>query len=198
MTIEFDLEHDLDLEFFKVKYGIYYNSATEMVPLSWDEKQKCCSLSSDHETMRIKHIDWILGTKCNYWIWPWPWFWPWIFKVIFCILYFVSGIGGPIVIEQNGVIYDHDCDVLVTEMRWRDLPDSHRVTSDVGVPSTRLAVSLLATANFQALLFASKGILSMCTIVNFSPASDNVHVQKVPMGLIYIYAHQSYKSILIV
>ena len=31
--------------------------------------------------MKRKHIDWILGLKCDHRVWPWPWPWPWIFKV---------------------------------------------------------------------------------------------------------------------
>ena len=36
----------------------------------------------------------------------------------------ISGVGGPIDIEQKGVIHDRDRDLLVTKMRGKDLPDS--------------------------------------------------------------------------
>ena len=32
--------------------------------------------SDCHET-KSKHIDWILGIKYDYQVWPWPWPWPW-------------------------------------------------------------------------------------------------------------------------
>ena len=52
-------------------------------------------------------------------------------------------MGLPVGIEQRGwnyVIHDHDCDCghLMTKVRCKDLPDSDRVTSDVGMPSTHL------------------------------------------------------------
>ena len=53
----------------------------------------------------------------------------------------IAGMGGPTDIEQKGcesVIHDHDCDLLVIKIRYKDLPDSDRVTSDVGVSSIRL------------------------------------------------------------
>ena len=48
---------------------------------------------------------------------------------------------GPIDIEQKGwesVILNHDRDLLVTKVRCEDQLDSDRVTSEVGVQSTRL------------------------------------------------------------
>ena len=91
--------------------------------------QKWC----DCHEMKSKHIDWILGIKCNHWVWPWPWPRPWIFKVRLWNSH-ISGIGGPIDIEQKGAINDHD--LLLTKMRCKDLVTE--VTSDVGVPSTHL------------------------------------------------------------
>ena len=38
----------------------------------------------------------------------------------------ITGIGGPIYIEQKGVIHDHDSDLFVTKMRCKDLPDVDR------------------------------------------------------------------------
>ena len=53
-------------------------------------------------------------------------------------------MGGRIDIAQRGwqeVIHDHDHDHMVTKVRCLDLPDSDRVTSVVGVPSTHLVSS---------------------------------------------------------
>ena len=36
----------------------------------------------------------------------------------------ISGVGGPIDIQQKGVIHDRYRDLLVTKMRGKDLPDS--------------------------------------------------------------------------
>ena len=80
---------------------------------------------SNCREIKSKYIDWTPGIKCNYWVWPWLWSWPWIFKVKFWNSR-ISGIGGPIDIEQKGVIHDNDHDILVTKMRWKDLPDSNR------------------------------------------------------------------------
>ena len=89
---------------FKVKYQIFYIN------------QK---LADCHET-KSKHIDWILGLKCDHWVWPWLWPWPWIFRVKFWKSH-ISGIGGPIDIEQKGFFRDHDRDLLVTKRRCKDL-----------------------------------------------------------------------------
>ena len=56
---------------------------------------------SDCHKMKNEHTDWNLGIKCNHWGWPWPWPWPWIFKVKFWNSH-ISGIWGPIYIEQKG------------------------------------------------------------------------------------------------
>ena len=53
--------------------------------------QKC---SHCHKT-KCKHIDWILGLKCDHQLWPWPWPWPWFFKVKYVISY-ISAQNGPI------------------------------------------------------------------------------------------------------
>ena len=55
--------------------------------------------SDCHET-KSKHIDRILGLKCDHWVWPWPWPWPWIFKVKHGICY-ISAKNGPIATKQK-------------------------------------------------------------------------------------------------
>ena len=115
--MRFDLDHDVNLKFSKLKIT-FTISQPKVVRLPRNEKQ----------TYGL-----ILGIKCNHWVWPWPW----IFKVKFWNSR-ISGIGGPIDIEQKGVVHDYDHDLLVTKIRSKDLADSDRVTSDVGVPSTRL------------------------------------------------------------
>ena len=54
----------------------------------------------------------------------------------------ISGMGGPIKIEKTkgceSAIYDHDHDLLVANVRCKDLPDSDRVTLGVDLPSTHL------------------------------------------------------------
>ena len=59
--------------------------------------------SNCHET-KSKHIDWILGLKCDHRVWPWPWTWTWIFKVNYGICS-ISAKSGP-------------------KVRCKDLPDS--------------------------------------------------------------------------
>ena len=94
--------------------------------------------------MKRKHLDWILRLKYDHMVWPWPWPWPWNFKIKFWNS-LISGIGGPIDIEQKGVFLDLYRDHQVTKMRCNDLPDSDRVTSDVGVPSTLLVWEYIFT-----------------------------------------------------
>ena len=50
--------------------------------------------SDCHETKR-NHIDWILGLRYDYRIWPWPWPLPWIFKVKYRFCY-ISAKNGPV------------------------------------------------------------------------------------------------------
>ena len=154
MTIGFDLGHDLDLEFSRsnMEFAI---SQPKMVRLPRNEKQTyrlnfkpqiwplgltlamtltmkmtlnfqgqtwnwlCLSQkwSDCHET-KNEHINWTQGIKCDHRVWPWPWPWPWIVKVKYGIC-FISIKSGP-------------------KVRCEDLPDSDRVTSDVGVLSTYL------------------------------------------------------------
>ena len=61
---------------------------------------------SDCREMKSKHIDWILGIKCDHRVLPWPWPWPWSFKVKYGICY-ISTKSGP-------------------KVRCKDLPDSDR------------------------------------------------------------------------
>ena len=68
---------------------------------------------------KSKHSDCTQGLKSGQWVWSWPWNWP-------RISYFPV-MGGPIDIEQIGhelVILDHGCDLLVTKVRFKDLPDN--------------------------------------------------------------------------
>ena len=120
-----------------------------------------CKWSDCHET-KSKHICWTLGLKCDHQIWPWLWPWPWIFKIKYEICY-ISTKSGPNATKRkanisiwtlglkcaNGFDLGHDFDIwifkvicdldhLVTKVRCKDLPDSDRVTSDVGVLSTHL------------------------------------------------------------
>ena len=81
---------------------------------------------SDCREMKSKCIDWILSNKCSHRVRPWLWSWPWIFKVKFWNSR-ISGIGGPIGIEQPGVIDDND--LWVTKMRCKELPDSDQMSA---------------------------------------------------------------------
>ena len=122
VTIRVDLGHDLGLKLSRsnMKFAI-----------------------SQPKMVRSKYIDWILGIKCNHWVWPWSWTWHWISKVKF-LNSRISGIGGPIDIEQKGVIHDHDRDLFVTKMRRKDLPDSDRV------PSVRLVSFIITYLKFRS------------------------------------------------
>ena len=58
--------------------------------------------SDCHET-KSKHIDWILGLKCDHRVWPWPWPWPCIFKVKYGICY-ISAKNDAIATKQRANI----------------------------------------------------------------------------------------------
>ena len=105
---------------FKVKYEIFSIST-----------KKC----SDCHKMKSKHIDWILCIKCNHWVWPCPSPWPWIFNVKFWNSR-ISGMGRRIDIEHRGWFLT----ITFWWPRWvvNIYPIVTGVTSDVGVPSTRL------------------------------------------------------------
>ena len=89
-----------------------------------------------HE-MKNKRFDWILSNKCSHRVWPWLWPWPWIFKVKFWNRP-ISGIGRPIDNEQSGSIITMTVTFLWPRWCVRSYPIVTRVTSDVGVPLTRL------------------------------------------------------------
>ena len=96
---------------------------------------------TDWREIKRTQIYWLLSQQCELNLdntWPGPW----IFQIKFwnsCI----SGIGGPIDIEQKGCelfIHDHDCEILVTtSIRCKDLVDS-----DWGDFRCRCAVDLFA------------------------------------------------------
>ena len=58
---------------------------------------------SDCHEAKSKHIDWILGLKCDHRVWPWPWNWPWMLKVKYRICY-ISAKNGPIATKRNTTI----------------------------------------------------------------------------------------------
>ena len=89
---------------------------------------------------------WILKVKCDLNHWPHTWPWPWIFMVKF----------------WN--IHDHSSAHLVTKVRCMDLPDSNRVTSVVGVPSTHLVVIW----NWACHPIAFSGGLMVYTIISMT------------------------------
>ena len=122
--MRFDLGHGLDLKFSQsnMKFAIL---------------QFLNQIRPNCHEMRSKRFDWILRNKCSHRVWPWLWPWPWIFKVKFWNSP-ISVIGGPIDNEQSGVIHDHDHDLFWPRWGVRSYPILTRVTSDVGVPSTRL------------------------------------------------------------
>ena len=100
--------------------------------------------------MKSKHIDWILGIKCNHWVWPWPWPWPWIFKII--------AIPGCITARASQVLKQPYLRNRRANWQWTKMVSYMTmtvtfwwsnwgvkiyliitgVTSDVGLPSTRL------------------------------------------------------------
>ena len=82
---------------------------------------------SDCHKMKSKHIDWTLGLKCDQWVWLWPWTWPLNFQSQMWPWPLTTGGGDRSFMTMT-----------VTKVRCKDLPDSDRVTSDVGVPSTHL------------------------------------------------------------
>ena len=71
MTIGFDLDHDLDLEFSRSHMEFSISRP------KWSGCHK----------KKSKHIDWNQGLKCDHQMWPWPWPRPWIFKVKYGICY---------------------------------------------------------------------------------------------------------------
>ena len=55
---------------------------------------------SNYHEMKSKHIDRILGLKCDHWVRPWPWPWLGIFKVKYVICY-ISAKNGPIATKRK-------------------------------------------------------------------------------------------------
>ena len=111
-TSTFDLTHDLDLGFFKVKFQ---NNCTKELLSEW------CETKKESRTIRcwagcivvpFDHTD------------PWPW--PWSFNVNI-LNSLISGMGGMIDMEGKGcesTFHDYDCDLWITMVGWVDVPDS--------------------------------------------------------------------------
>ena len=116
--------------------------------------------SDCHET-KSRHINWTLGLKCDQ-IWPWPSPWPWIFKVKYGIFY-ISTKSGPIASKRKAkywlnsrpqmwpmhltltmtLTFEFSRSNVILTIWWprsgiRIYQIGTGVTSDVGVPSTRL------------------------------------------------------------
>ena len=83
----------------------------------------------------------ILGWLYDLAIWPYPWHWPWSFKVRVWNS-FLSGVGWLTEMERKDVSRPFMTMILtsVTMVGWADVPNSDRVTSDVGVPSKYLVI----------------------------------------------------------
>ena len=97
---------------------------------------------SDYHETKSRHIDWTLGLKCDHWIWPWLWPWLWIFKV-------KNAKNGLIATKWKVHIYiELKASVTIKFDLGHDLERwgvrIYRIvtgmTSDVGVPSTRLVL----------------------------------------------------------
>ena len=104
VTFNFDLTHNLDLEFWNVKF---LNSC---IPMMGGRVNR-------HGTKMI-WIDRVAYLRCDLQLWPWPW----IFKVILwkcCI----SGMGGPTDMEPKGVdrMLDLNCDFKLWPHHGLDL-----------------------------------------------------------------------------
>ena len=107
---------------FRVKYGICYIS-TNNVRLPWNEKQTYWFSSGPQYDQLVWPLPWpqplIFNVKCDLDLWPHTGHYPWIFTIksyIFCNSG-ISGIGGPIDIEQKvweSAIHDHGRDLFVT------------------------------------------------------------------------------------
>ena len=150
-----------------------------------------------HET-KSKHIDWTQGLKCDHGVWPWPWPWPWIFKVEYGICY-ISVKNGPIAMKRKanrsielkasnvtmGFDLGHDLDLefsrsniefakfqskVIRRSGFKIYKIVTGVTSDVGVPSTRLVIPPASTK----LKGGYTGItLSVCLSVRLSVCGQN-------------------------
>ena len=125
VTLTFDLTHDLDLWFFKVKFQ---NSCIWgiIIWLMWSKKKA------------NQLLGWLYGLA----LWPQPWPWPCSSEVkVWKSLIWGMGVGVLIDTERKGcesITHDHDCDLWVTMVgRWmyRIVTGVH---SDVSVSSTYL------------------------------------------------------------
>ena len=154
---------------FKVKYGVCYDSAKHgqittkrKANISIDLKPWMCpsdltlamTLTLNFHIFKIKyeikskHIDWILGIKCNHWVWIWQWPWPWINKVKFSNSD-ISGIGGPLDIEQKGSFMTMAMTYWWPRWGIRTYPIVTGVTSDVGAQSNRLILSIFISIMYR-------------------------------------------------
>ena len=112
VTLTFDLNHDLDLWFFKVTF------------------KKSCIWGIVIWLMCNKkmQISYILVWLYDLALWPHPWTWPYILKVkVWNSLIWGMVVGVLIDTERKGgesIIHDHDCDLCVTIVGWVDVPYS--------------------------------------------------------------------------
>ena len=113
VTLTFDLTHDLDLWFFKVKFQ---NSCIWgiVIWLMWN-KNKANQLDTGLLLYGLA-------------LWPHPWPWPCSLKVkVWNSLIWGMGVGALIDMERKGcesIIHDQDCDLWVTMVGWVDEPYS--------------------------------------------------------------------------
>ena len=99
------------------------------------------TLWSDWCEMKRKWVNMILGWLYDLALWPHPWPSPWSFKVrVWKAL--SQECGGRLIMNEKDVSHPFMTMILtcVTMVRCADVPDSDRVTSDVGLPSTYLVI----------------------------------------------------------
>ena len=121
MTFNFDLTHDLDLEFSTSNFEIAVSQEWQGRS-TWNERDMsrwgviptlwpwAMTLTLDFQGQILKMLylrngraDWhgtkgtwvdrMLDSHCDFELWPHPWPWPWIFKVNF-LYSCISGMGG--------------------------------------------------------------------------------------------------------
>ena len=111
VTLTFDLTHDVDLWFFKVKFQNSCNWGI-VIWLMWNKK-------------KANHLDTGLYSLA---LWPHPWPWPCSLNVrVWNSLIWGMGVGALIDTERKGcesIIHDHDCDLWVTMVGWVYVPYS--------------------------------------------------------------------------
>ena len=141
VSIRFDIDHDLDLVFSRS------NMEFAISQLKW----------SDCHEMISKHIDWTPGLKCDQWVWLWPWpwhlnfqgqMWPWPLTTHMALtmdsctsewetrLTLNKGSGRRSFMTMTVTIWWPRSSVRIYQIMTG-------VTSDVGVPSTHLVISIL-------------------------------------------------------